>query len=90
FLVIVFGILVIIALLEFTSFKFIDILTSLLVFIPTGWGLISIAQVLRLFLQSTRHWESVVYVARLYDILFGVIVMAFVACLSWMPGFQSI
>ncbi|KAH1040145.1 hypothetical protein J1N35_041888 [Gossypium stocksii] len=89
FLVIVFGILVIIALLEFTSFKFIDIFTSLLAFIPTGWGLISIAQVLRPFLQSTRHWESVVYVARLYDILFGVIVMAPVACLSWMPGFQS-
>ncbi|PPD87335.1 hypothetical protein GOBAR_DD15721 [Gossypium barbadense] len=65
FLVIVFGILVVIARLEFTSFKFIDILTSLLAFIPTGWGLISIAQGLRPFLQSTRHWESVVYVARL-------------------------
>ncbi|XP_039047810.1 callose synthase 12-like isoform X2 [Hibiscus syriacus] len=89
FLVIIFGILVIIALLEFTSFGFIDLFTSLLAFVPTGWGLVSIAQVLRPFLQSTRHWDSVVYVARLYDILFGVIVMAPVAFLSWMPGFQS-
>ncbi|XP_022764061.1 callose synthase 12-like [Durio zibethinus] len=89
FLVIILGILVIIALLEFTSFKFIDIFTSLLAFIPTGWGLISIAQVLRPSLQSTTLWDSVVSVARLYDILFGVIVMAPVAFLSWMPGFQS-
>ncbi|XP_017971344.1 PREDICTED: callose synthase 12 [Theobroma cacao] len=89
FLVIILAILVIIALLEFTDFKFIDIFTSLLAFIPTGWGLILIAQVLRPFLQSTRLWDSVVSVARLYDILFGVIVMAPVAFLSWMPGFQS-
>ncbi|KAL4347627.1 hypothetical protein GQ457_17G005410 [Hibiscus cannabinus] len=89
FMVIIFGILVIVVLLEFTSFEFIDIFTSLLAFIPTGWGLVSIAQVLRPFLQSTKLWDSVVYVARLYDILFGVIVMAPVAFLSWMPGFQS-
>ncbi|GMI79790.1 enhancer of edr1 3, glucan synthase-like 5, GLUCAN SYNTHASE-LIKE 5, POWDERY MILDEW RESISTANT 4 [Hibiscus trionum] len=89
FLVIIFGILGIIALLEFTSFELIDIFTSLLAFIPTGWGLVSIAQVLRPFLQSTRLWDSVVYVARLYDILFGILVMAPVAFLSWMPGFQS-
>ena len=89
FLVIILGILVIIALLEFTAFNFVDIFTSLLAFIPTGWGLISIAQVLRPFLHSTWLWESVVSVARLYDIMFGVLVMVPLAFLSWMPGFQS-
>ena len=89
FLVIILAILVTIALLEFTAFTFIDIFTSLLAFIPTGWGLILIAQVLRPFLQSTILWESVVSVARLYDIMFGVIIMVPVALLSWMPGFQS-
>ncbi|KAI4333962.1 hypothetical protein L6164_018708 [Bauhinia variegata] len=89
FLVIILTILVIIALLEFTEFKFIDIFTSLLAFIPTGWGIILIAQVLRPFLQSTVLWDGVVSVARLYDILFGVIIMAPVALLSWLPGFQS-
>ncbi|KAI4322674.1 hypothetical protein L6164_022344 [Bauhinia variegata] len=89
FLVIILAILVIIALLEFTEFKFMDIFTSLLAFIPTGWGIILIAQVLRPFLQSTILWNGVVSVARLYDILFGVIVMAPVALLSWLPGFQS-
>ncbi|XP_042501433.1 callose synthase 12-like [Macadamia integrifolia] len=87
-LVIVVIILVIILLLVFTPFQFLDIFTSSMAFIPTGWGLISIAQVLRPFLQSTVVWETVVALARLYDILLGVIVMAPVALLSWLPGFQ--
>lgn len=89
FLVITLVILVIIALLEFTEFKFIDLLTSLLAFIPTGWALILIAQVMRPLLQSTVLWDIVVSMARMYDIMFGVIIMAPVALLSWMPGFQS-
>ncbi|KAJ9170954.1 hypothetical protein P3X46_019013 [Hevea brasiliensis] len=89
FLIITLGIVVIVALLEFTSFRFMDIFTSLLAFIPTGWGMLLIAQVLRPFLQSTPLWGPVVSMARLYDIMFGVIVMAPVAFLSWMPGFQS-
>uniref|UniRef100_A0A6N2MFU7 Glycosyl transferase 48 domain-containing protein n=1 Tax=Salix viminalis TaxID=40686 RepID=A0A6N2MFU7_SALVM len=88
FLIIVLGILVIIALLQFTSFKFTDVFTSLLAFIPTGWGILLIAQVVRPFLPSIL-WEAVISVARLYDIMFGVIVMVPVAFLSWMPGFQS-
>ncbi|KAF5741509.1 Callose synthase 12 [Tripterygium wilfordii] len=89
FLVIVLAVLLIIALLQFTNFKFVDFFTSFLAFIPTGWGLLLIAQVFRPLLQSTLLWESVVSVARIYDILFGVIVMTPVAFLSWMPGFQA-
>ncbi|XP_041008978.1 callose synthase 12-like [Juglans microcarpa x Juglans regia] len=89
FLVIILAILVIIALLEFTDFTFIDIFTSLLAFVPTGWGMILIAQVFRPLLQHTILWDSVVSVARLYDIIFGVIIMVPVALLSWLPGFQS-
>ncbi|EEF44433.1 callose synthase 12 [Ricinus communis] len=89
FLVIVLTIVVIVALLEFTAFRFVDLFTSLLAFVPTGWGMLLIAQVLRPFLQSTSIWGAVVSVARLYDIMLGVIVMAPVAFLSWMPGFQA-
>lgn len=89
FLVIILAIIVIVALLEFTNFNFIDIFTSLLAFIPTGWGLLLVAQVLRPLLQSTIAWEIVVSLARLYDIIFGVTVMVPVALLSWLPGFQS-
>ncbi|KAL5730362.1 Callose synthase 12 [Ranunculus cassubicifolius] len=87
--VVVFAVLVIVLLLEFTHFKFLDLFTSMLAFIPTGWGLICIGQVLRPFLQATIVWDTVVALARLYDILFGIIVMAPVAFLSWMPGFQA-
>ena len=89
FLVIILATLVIVALLEFTRFTFVDAFTSLLAFIPTGWGFILIAQVLRPFLQKTILWDIVVSVARTYDIMFGVIIMAPVALLSWMPGLQS-
>ncbi|KAL7216000.1 hypothetical protein ACSBR1_028030 [Camellia fascicularis] len=89
FLLIILAVLVIIALLKFTHFKFVDLFTSLLAFVPTGWGFILIAQVLRPFLQNTMIWKIVVSVARIYDIMFGVIVMVPVAILSWMPGFQS-
>ena len=89
FLVIILAILLIVALLEFTEFKFVDIFTSLLAFLPTGWGLLLIAQVFRPFLESTIIWSGVVAVARLYDILFGVIIMTPVALLSWLPGFQN-
>lgn len=75
-MLIVIAILVIVALLKFTEFKFMDIFTSLVAFIPTGWGMILIAQVFRPCLQCTIVWNVVVSLARLYDILFGVIVMA--------------
>lgn len=88
-IVIVVTILVIVIFLRFTHFQFIDLLTSLLAFIPTGWGMILISQVLRPFLQSTVLWDTIVSLARIYDLLFGVIVMAPVAVLSWLPGFQS-
>ncbi|KAG8635367.1 hypothetical protein MANES_16G027432v8 [Manihot esculenta] len=88
-LVITVAILVIVLLHEFTKFTFLDLMSSLLLFIPTGWGLICIAQVLRPFLQSTIVWDTVVSLARLYDMLIGVIVMVPVASLSWLPGFQA-
>ncbi|RDX82018.1 Callose synthase 12, partial [Mucuna pruriens] len=88
-LIIVLAILVMVVLMEFTEFKFMDIFTSLLAFIPTGWGMILIAQVFRPVLQNTIIWSFVVSLARVYDILFGVLVMVPVAILSWLPGFQS-
>jgi callose synthase len=80
----------IVVLLEFTKFQFVDTFTSLLAFLPTGWGIISIALVFKPYLRrSEMVWKTVVTVARLYDILFGVIVMAPVAVLSWLPGLQE-
>ncbi|CAH1414598.1 unnamed protein product [Lactuca virosa] len=82
FLVIVIGILIIIALLEFTSFRFLDILTSLLAFVPTGWGFLLIAQVFRPILEKSFIWATVVSVARTYDTMFGVVVLMPLKCHS--------
>lgn len=89
FLLMILGIHLVIALRQFTAFKYVDVFTSLLALVPTGWGLISIAQVFQPLLRHTRLWDSVVSLARYYEIMFGVIVMGPVAVLSWMPGFQS-
>ncbi|KAA3485451.1 callose synthase 11-like [Gossypium australe] len=89
FLLMILGILLVIALRQFTAFKYVDVFTSLLALVPTGWGLISIAQEFRPLLRHTRLWDSVVSLARYYEMMFGVIVMGPVAVLSWMPGFQS-
>ncbi|KAB2092517.1 hypothetical protein ES319_A02G036500v1 [Gossypium barbadense] len=63
FLLMVLGILLVIALRQFTAFRYVDIFISLLAFIPTGWGLLSIAQVFRPLLRRTRLWDSVVSLA---------------------------
>lgn len=88
-LVILIVVLVITLMLQLTPFNVNDFLTSLLAILPTGWGIILIAQVLRPFLQSTVAWDTVVSLARVYEVLLGVIVMAPLALLSWMPGFQA-
>ncbi|KAD3069276.1 hypothetical protein R6Q59_016683 [Mikania micrantha] len=82
-------VLVTLMLLNFTKLTVLDLFSSVLAFIPTGWGIISIAQVLRPFLESSIVWDTVVSLARLYDMLIGMFVLAPLAFLSWMPGFQA-
>ena len=82
-------ILLVILLFEFTAFEFVDAVVSLLAFLPTGWGLISIALVFRPLLVRLKVWPLVVSVARIYELGFGIIVLIPVAVLSWLPGFQS-
>ncbi|KAL2483243.1 Callose synthase 12 [Forsythia ovata] len=85
FVLTIFGI---IALRMLNLLKFLDLITSMFGFIPTGWGVISIALVLRPFLEKSVIWDSVVSFARVYEIMFGVIVMSPVAVLSWLPWIQ--
>eukprot|EP00246_Nothoceros_aenigmaticus_P012554 TRINITY_DN3954_c0_g1_i1.p1 TRINITY_DN3954_c0_g1~~TRINITY_DN3954_c0_g1_i1.p1 ORF type:complete len:892 (+),score=168.20 TRINITY_DN3954_c0_g1_i1:405-3080(+) len=86
----VFALLFIILLVELTAFEFIDVLISMLAFLPTGWAVIQIAQVLRHpFLEKSGMWPTVVALARLYEFGMGVAVLVPVAVLSWLPGFQA-
>ncbi|CAH1450944.1 unnamed protein product [Lactuca virosa] len=65
-------VVVVLTLLEFTKLTILDMFSSVLAFIPTGWGIISIAQVLRPFLENSIVWDTVVSLARLYDMLIGI------------------
>lgn len=87
--VITMSILGIITLHLFMNITFGDLFFFLLSVVPTGWSLVLIAQVLKPLLERTFLWSTVVSLARLYDLLFGVIIMAPVAILSWLPGFHS-
>lgn len=89
-LVIVLLALAVVMLLVFTNFSILDLFTSTLAFLPTGWGILQICVVLRKpFLEKTRIWPVVVTVARLYEMMMGLFVMGPVMFLSWLPGFQA-
>ncbi|KAF3326591.1 callose synthase 12-like protein [Carex littledalei] len=76
----------VVALLEFTNFKFVDLFTSMVAFFPTGWGIISILLVFKPILVHTSMWDTLRSFARFYDILLGLIVFAPLAVLTWLPG----
>ncbi|KAL2643326.1 hypothetical protein R1flu_010913 [Riccia fluitans] len=83
-------ILTIVLLFVLTDFSIWDVFTSILAFVPTGWGLLSICLVLRRpFLENTPVWPMVVGVARLYELGMGFAIMAPVIILSWVPGIQA-
>lgn len=81
---------VIVVLKVFTAFSLRDLFTSLLAFVPTGWGILQILMVLRTtWLEKSFIWPIVVNVARIYEYSIGIIVLGPVAILSWLPGFQA-
>lgn len=88
-LVLFFVVFLLVVLVVFTEFRLLDALLGVLAFAPTGWGFLSIALVFRGSLVKIKVWPLVVSVARIYELLFGVIVLTPVAVLSWLPGFQA-
>lgn len=88
-----FGILTTLVLMViFTNLTVSDICASVLVFIPTGYGLLQIAIALRFVLEPLGLWSKVRSFARLYDVFMGFCIFLPVAVLSWFPfvsTFQS-
>ncbi|XAR62352.1 1,3-beta-glucan synthase [Bertholletia excelsa] len=62
-----------------------DAFASLLAFLPTGWGLLQIAQACRPVLKAMRVWRSVKTLGRGYEYMMGVMIFAPVAILAWFP-----
>nr|GMD87570.1 putative callose synthase 8 [Ipomoea batatas] len=62
-----------------------DLIVCCLAFLPTGWGLILVAQAVRPLIEGTGLWHFTQVFAQAYDYGMGVVIFAPLACLAWMP-----
>ncbi|GAB2276965.1 Callose synthase 3 [Dionaea muscipula] len=62
-----------------------DIIVCILAFMPTGWGLLLIAQALKPIVHRTGFWGSIRTLARGYEIMMGLLLFTPVAFLAWFP-----
>ncbi|TYJ20746.1 hypothetical protein E1A91_A08G017600v1 [Gossypium mustelinum] len=82
FMIAIAGVAVAVAL---TDLSIPDIFASILAFVPTGWGILSIAAAWKPLVKKTGLWKSVRSMARLYDAGMGMIIFVPVAFFSWFP-----
>ncbi|XP_020203976.1 callose synthase 9 [Cajanus cajan] len=68
-----------------TDLSVADIFASLLAFIPTGWGILSIAAAWKPVMKKLGLWKSVRSIARLYDAGMGMMIFVPIALFSWFP-----
>ncbi|KAG2675087.1 hypothetical protein I3760_13G168800 [Carya illinoinensis] len=62
-----------------------DIIVCILAFMPSGWGLLLIAQACKPLVQQAGFWGSVRTLARGYEIVMGLLLFSPVAFLAWFP-----
>nr|GEV30185.1 putative callose synthase 8 [Tanacetum cinerariifolium] len=62
-----------------------DLIVCCFAFLPTGWGLILVAQAFRPLIQGTVLWKFTRLFAQAYDFGMGVILFTPLACLAWLP-----
>ncbi|XP_031113012.1 callose synthase 9 isoform X2 [Ipomoea triloba] len=68
-----------------TKLSITDIFACILAFIPTGWGILSIAVAWKPLVKKMGLWKSVRSVARLYDAGIGMLIFIPIAFFSWFP-----
>ncbi|CAL5354214.1 unnamed protein product [Camellia sinensis] len=62
-----------------------DIVVCIFAFMPTGWGLLLIAQACKPLVQRAGLWGSIQTLARGYEIVMGLFLFTPVAFLAWFP-----
>ncbi|OAY54872.2 callose synthase 3 isoform X1 [Manihot esculenta] len=62
-----------------------DIVVCILAFMPTGWGMLLIAQACKPLVHRAGFWGSVRTLARGYEIIMGLLLFTPVAFLAWFP-----
>ncbi|KAL4186370.1 hypothetical protein AMTRI_Chr09g13760 [Amborella trichopoda] len=68
-----------------TNLSLPDVFASILAFVPTGWGLLSIAIAWRPVMKRLHLWKSVRSIARLYDAGMGMLIFVPLAMCAWFP-----
>ncbi|XP_006649287.1 callose synthase 9 [Oryza brachyantha] len=69
----------------FTRLSVSDVFAAILAFVPTGWGVISIAVAWKPIVKKLGLWKTVRSLARLYDAGTGMIIFVPIAIFSWFP-----
>ncbi|CAL8159841.1 unnamed protein product [Prunus armeniaca] len=62
-----------------------DIIVCILAFMPTGWGILLIAQACKPVVHKAGLWPSVRTLARGFEIVMGLLLFTPVAFLAWFP-----
>uniref|UniRef100_A0A0D9VN45 1,3-beta-glucan synthase n=1 Tax=Leersia perrieri TaxID=77586 RepID=A0A0D9VN45_9ORYZ len=62
-----------------------DIFVCILAFMPTGWGLLLVAQAIKPAVVKTGLWGSIKALARGYEIIMGLLLFTPIAFLAWFP-----
>ncbi|CAN6558900.1 unnamed protein product [Malus baccata var. baccata] len=62
------------AAVKFTDLSIADVFASTLAFIPTGWGILSIAIAWKPLMEKIRLWKSIRSIALLYDAGMGMLI----------------
>nr|POF25394.1 callose synthase 1 [Quercus suber] len=62
-----------------------DIIVCILAFMPTGWGMLQIAQASKPLIEHSGFWGSIKALARGYEIIMGLLLFTPVAFLAWFP-----
>ncbi|XBI05297.1 hypothetical protein VPH35_133474 [Triticum aestivum] len=76
---------IIIILTAIAHMTVLDIFVCILAFMPTGWGLLLIAQAIKPVVEMVGLWGSVKALARGYEILMGLLLFTPIAFLAWFP-----
>ncbi|CAK9137158.1 unnamed protein product [Ilex paraguariensis] len=62
-----------------------DIFACILAFVPTGWGILSIAAAWKPVMKKLGLWKSIRSIALLYDAGMGMLIFIPIALFSWFP-----
>ncbi|XP_078163571.1 callose synthase 3-like [Carex rostrata] len=85
FLIFVTFISIVITLVALPHMTVLDIVVCVLAFMPTGWGLLLIAQACRPIIKWAGLWGSIRAMARGYEIVMGLILFTPIAFFAWFP-----